>query len=106
MPGPGGRCSNRSMALRMRRHLAEALPLLVVEPVPARLRAYVDGDPVLDTARGVLVWEPRRIVPMYAAPETDLRLEVKAAEPQPVAPSLDTLPPVLGPDSFEPHTSP
>lgn len=94
------------MALRMKRHLAEALPHLVFEPVPVRLRAYAGGDPVLDTDRGVLVWEPRRIVPMYAVPEADLRLEISTAEPQPAPPMPDTLPPILGPESFEPHTTP
>ena len=94
------------MALRMRRHLAEAVPLLVFEPVQVRLRAYVDDVPVVDTDRGVLVWEPRRIVPVYAVPESDLRLEVSARAPQPVPPPLDTLPPFLGPDSFAPHTTP
>lgn len=75
------------------------------EPVPVRLRAYLDGVPVVDTDRAVLVWEPRRIVPMYAVPESDLLLEVGAAGPQPDAPPSDTLPPVLGPARFEPHTT-
>lgn len=94
------------MALRMRKHLADAVPQLLFEPVPVRLRAYLEGVPVVDTDRGALVWEPRRIVPVYAVPQADLRVEVSEADPQPVPPSVDTLPPVLGPDSFEPHTTP
>ena len=70
-----------------------------------RLRAFTDGEPALDTQRGVLVWEPRRIVPTYAVPEADLRLG-EPTDPPPPAPDLAALPPMLGPDSFEPHTTP
>lgn len=94
------------MALRMRAHLADAVGQLAVEPVRFRLRAFVDGLAVVDTQGGMLVWEPRRIVPVYAVPEADLQLQVDATEPQPDPPSLDVLPPLLGPDSFEPHTTP
>lgn len=95
-----------SMAVRMRRFLGEALPQLVFEPVPMRLRAYVGDDVVVDTQRGVLVWEPRRIVPVYAVPESDIRGSTAPADPQPPAPDLAELPPVLGPESFDPHTTP
>ena len=94
------------MALRMKWHLGKAVPELGFEPVPMRLRAFVDGAPALDTQRGVLVWEPRRIVPVYAVPEDDLHLEIEPSDPQPGPPDLDALPPMLGPDSFEPHTVP
>jgi uncharacterized protein (DUF427 family) len=94
------------MALRMKQFLGEALPQLAFEPVPVRLRAYVGNDVILDTGRGVLVWEPRRIVPVYAAPASDVRGTTTPAEPQPLAPDLADLPPVLGPESFEPHTTP
>src|SRR6188472_4668308 len=94
------------MALRMRWHHAQAVPQLGFEPVAMRLRAYVDGAVALDTAGGVLVWEPRRIVPVYAVPEVDLRMVVEPTDPQPEAPDLDDYPPMLGPDTFEPHTTP
>ena len=95
-----------SMALRMKRHLGQAVPQLGYERVPMRLRAFVDGEPALDTQRGVLVWEPRRIVPMYAVPEHDLLVRVEPTNPPPEPPDLDALPRILGPDSFEPHTTP
>ena len=94
------------MALRMKWHLGKATPQLGWEPVPARLRAYVDGSPALDTRGGVLVWEPRRIVPVYAVPEDDLLVAVEPTDPQPDPPDLAAFPPMLGPDSFEPHTTP
>lgn len=94
------------MALRMKWHLGQAIPQLGFEPVPMRLRAFMDDEPVLDTQHGVLVWEPRRIVPVYAVPEQDLLVKVEATDPAPQPPDLDSLPPMLGPDSFEPHTTP
>ena len=42
------------------------------EPVTRRVRASLHGAPVLDTTDAALVWEPRRIVPMYAVPPEDL----------------------------------
>lgn len=94
------------MALRMKHHLGQAVPQLGFEPVPMRLRAYRDGELALDTQHGVLVWEPRRIVPVYAVPEDDLLLGTEPTEPPPEPPDLDSFPPMLGPDTFEPHTTP
>lgn len=90
----------------MKWHLGKATPQLGYEPVPMRLRAYVGDAVALDTRGGVLVWEPRRIVPVYAVPEDDLQLTVEPTDPQPVPPDLDAFPPMLGPDTFEPHTTP
>ena len=56
------------MALRMKHHLGQSMSQLRFEPVPTRLRATLAGETVLDTRRGVLVWEPRRLVPVYAVP--------------------------------------
>ena len=94
------------MALLMTWHLGQAIPQLRFEPVPTRLRAFVDGALALDTEHGVLVWEPRRIVPVYAVPEEDLLLRIEPTDPPPEQPDLDLLPPMLGPDRFEPHTTP
>lgn len=90
----------------MRWHLGRAVPELGFEPVAARLRAYVGDDLALDTQAGVLVWEPRRIVPVYAVPADDLLLQVEPPDPPPEPPDLAAYPPMLGPDSFEPHTTP
>lgn len=40
------------------------------------MRAFLDGAPVVDSARAVLVWEPGRIVPGYAVPEEDVAAEL------------------------------
>jgi uncharacterized protein (DUF427 family) len=90
----------------MKWHIGQSVPQLGYERVPMRLRAYVDSELALDTQRGVLVWEPRRIVPMYAVPEGDLLVGVEPTDPPPEPPDLNALPRILGPDSFEPHTTP
>ena len=39
------------------------------EPTDKRLRIYLNEAQVADTVNGLLVWEPRRVVPTYAVPE-------------------------------------
>jgi uncharacterized protein (DUF427 family) len=65
------------MATRMRDLIGGALPSLRYEPTEKRLRIYLGDEPVADTINGLLVWEPRRVVPTYAVPEADIsaRLE-------------------------------
>lgn len=92
------------MAVRMTQHLAAANDDLRFQPTRPRVRALSGGDVVADSTRALLVWEPRRIVPMYAVPEEDLRFGVRPAAEQRDPPVLDRLPPVLGPASFERHT--
>lgn len=89
----------------MKAHLGALIPQLVFEPAPMRLRAFVGDRCAFDTRSAVLVWEPRRVVPTYAVPERDLALTVEPADPQPEPPDPAALPPVLGPESFEPHTT-
>ena len=42
------------------------------EPVEKRVRA----DDVVDSTRAVLVWEPRRVTPLYAVPAADIAAPV------------------------------
>jgi uncharacterized protein (DUF427 family) len=56
----------------MRDLLGSGLTSLRYEPTEKRLRIALDGEPVADTVNGLLVWEPRRLVPTYAVPETDV----------------------------------
>jgi uncharacterized protein (DUF427 family) len=94
------------MALRMRHHLGAALSQLRFEPSPARIRAFGDGEPVLDSQRALLVWEPRRLIPVYAVPADDLVATATATDPQPEPPDLTSVPPMLGPMDFWLHTIP
>ena len=65
------------MGTRMRDLLGSELRSLRYEPTEKRLRVYLDGESVANTVDGLLVWEPRRVVPTYAVPERDVtaRLE-------------------------------
>ncbi len=97
---------NEGVALRMRHHLGAAVPMLRFEPVPTRVRAFLDGKPALDTRRALLVWEPRRLVPTYAVPVRDVLIDQRPSDPQPDPPDLGSLPPMLGPEHFWQHTTP
>lgn len=91
------------MALRMAHHVMTSLPELRFEPVTRRIRCLVDGVTVADTTDGMLVWEPRRILPVYAVPPDDIDAELVPFSSG-HGPDPDTLPPVLGPENFGVHT--
>ena len=89
--------------MRMGEHLMSLVGQLRYEPVSRRVRASLDGVPVLDTTDAVLVWEPRRVVPQYAVPVADVAASlVPCAAPE----VPDRLPPVLGPVHFGWHHTP
>lgn len=88
------------MALRLGSHLRGLTDQFRFEPVDKRIRASCDGQPVLDTTGAALVWEPRRVVPMYAVPEADITATLLPCA-TPTAPAQ--LPPVLGPVNFGWH---
>jgi hypothetical protein len=67
------------MGTRMRDLLDGALGSLRYEACEKHLRTYLDGVPVADTVKGVLVWEPRRLVPTYAVPHADFAAELESA---------------------------
>lgn len=68
------------MAIRLADLLFAQLGELRYEPVQKRVRALLDGRPVLDSTRAVLVWEPQRLVPQYAVPVADVAAELVAAD--------------------------
>jgi uncharacterized protein (DUF427 family) len=97
-------------ALDFAAHIFSALPELRVYPEAKRIRAFVAGEPVIDTTRAMVVWEPRRIVPSFAVPVDDLRASLvavageTAAEEHPV--QVGDGPPVLTPGtSFAAHST-
>jgi uncharacterized protein (DUF427 family) len=61
------------MALDLADHFFAALPELRYHPTTKRIRAFVDGEVVVDSTRTWIVWEPRRVVPSYAVPHSDIR---------------------------------
>src|SRR4051812_30892989 len=67
------------MSTRMRDLLARARRELRYEPVERRIRANLGTEPVADSTRAILVWEPRRVVPSYAVPVEDISAELSPA---------------------------
>lgn len=53
-------------------------PQLRYEPTAKRVRASLDGAAVVDTLHAYLVWEPRRITPIFAVPEQELLADLAA----------------------------
>ncbi len=76
----------------MRDLMIERLGELRYEPTDKWLRAAVGGVGVVDSTGALLVWEPRRIVPSYAVPVSDLAATLA---PVPSGPPSDA--PVLSP---------
>jgi len=79
------------------------------EYIDKRIRATLAGVTVIDTPAPMLVWEPRRITPSYAVPESDVRGSLTPAAFSPAgevtALTLDDRP-ILDPSiSFSHHSS-
>ena len=70
-----------AVSIRVRDLLMGELPALRHEPIDKRIRATLGGATVIDTSRALLVWEPRRVVPTYAVPESDVDAEVVPGGP-------------------------
>lgn len=68
------------MALSMTSYMFSALGELRVHPTEKRIRAFVDGEPVIDTTHARIVWEPRRVVPQFAVPVADVSAELTAVD--------------------------
>jgi uncharacterized protein (DUF427 family) len=49
------------------------------EPIEWRVRASLGAQPIVDSTRALLVWEPRRVCPSYAVPAEDIRSELGEA---------------------------
>jgi uncharacterized protein (DUF427 family) len=86
------------MSTRMQDLFAAALRELRYEPIERRIRA----DDAVDSTSALLVWEPRRVTPSYAVPESDI-----SAELTPAALDAMTVAGVLHPGiPFTVHTAP
>lgn len=98
------------MAVQMQPQFMRLLDELRYEPTAKRIRALAGGHTVVDTTGGVVVWEPRRVVPTYGVPVVDLRCELAPAPTADVAPRPERLqeggPTVLTPSTpFGLHTT-
>ena len=70
------------MATKLSEILFGAFPDLRYQPTSKRVRADLNGSPVVDTQQALLIWEPKRVTPVFAVPEKDLlvRLETPASQ--------------------------
>lgn len=100
---PWGGAQTQRMGIDLQQQWFHDLAELRYTATPKRLRAFLDGQMVLDSRDAFLVYEPRRVVPWYAVPAGDLHLELTEQEPCPV-PEVRT--PVLPPHHNEWHTVP
>ena len=74
------------------------------EPTTKRIRALLGDQPVLDSRRAVVLWEPRRVVPCYAVPANDVVGVLSPAAPVTPGPDVQA---VLHPGiPFSRHSSP
>ncbi|UKA63770.1 DUF427 domain-containing protein [Arthrobacter sp. FW306-04-A] len=60
------------MATKLSGVILGTFPQLRYEPTAKRIRASLGGNTVVDTLHAWLVWEPRRITPIFAVPEAEL----------------------------------
>src|SRR5262245_38115688 len=67
------------MGTRMRDAMMGRLGELRYEPTEKRIRVYLGDHLLVDTTGAYLVWEPRRIVPSYAVPVSELHGELSGA---------------------------
>jgi uncharacterized protein (DUF427 family) len=75
------------MATRLSKVLMGAFPQLRYEPTAKRVRASLGGNVVVDTVQAWLVWEPRRVTPIFAVPEQELLADL--APPALPAPTVE-----------------
>ena len=82
------------MALQISPEFWKFIPQLRFEPTPRRIRAQLGDNTVVDSNRAYLVYEPRRVTPIFAVPPQDIdaELTVPAAGP-PAGDPLAAVPP-------------
>lgn len=90
----------------MQHLVGEQLGALRSAPTPWRIRGDLAGATVADTRDGLLVWEPKRVTPIYAVPREHLAGEVvEVGAPRQLAPH-ESRRPVLDPTvPFDAHTA-
>jgi uncharacterized protein (DUF427 family) len=64
------------MSTKMQDLMQRALGELRHEPIEWRVRARLGDRTIADSTRAILLWEPRRVCPIYAVPAEDIRGEL------------------------------
>lgn len=95
------------MAIQLQERMAGLLGDLRVAGTPWRIRGVRGDEVVVDSRNAVLVWEPKRVTPVYAVPESDVAGRIEPlGPPRPLEPS-EARRPVLDPSvPFDAHTAP
>lgn len=60
------------MAVRLSTEMRALAHQLRYEPTPRRIRAEAGGRTVIDSQEAFLVFEPRKLTPVFAVPDTDI----------------------------------
>ena len=97
------------MALQLSPAFWTFLPQLRYEPTPRRIRAQLGNNTVVDSTDAFLVYEPRRVTPIYAVPATDIDGVLTPASNLPDKDPLAEVPPNALMDPrfpFSAHTAP
>ncbi|WP_423182877.1 DUF427 domain-containing protein [Arthrobacter sp. NyZ413] len=93
------------MATKLSEVIVGTFAQLRYEPTPKRIRASVGGNAVVDTLHAWLVWEPKRITPVYAVPEEEMLVELRpAGAPATDVPEVAVRLSAGAPQSFDPRT--
>ena len=90
------------MSTRVRDAMRQRLRELRHEPIDKRVRAELGGETVVDSTRALLVWEPRRVTPLYAVPLDDVRGDLTTSTAEPVTSDAPVLHPGI---PFAAHSS-
>jgi uncharacterized protein (DUF427 family) len=92
------------VAILLSEQLNGLMGQLRFQPVDKHVRALLGGQLVADSYHPVLVWEPRRVTPLYAFPRADVIADL---EPDSSEPPRDPGRPMLDPRvAFGVHTAP
>jgi uncharacterized protein (DUF427 family) len=89
------------VAVQMRELIGSGFDSLRYEPCAKRIRVWSGDQPVADTTNAYLVWEPRRVVPTYAVPVSDVSARLVPASVDDAATSQPILDPRV---PFTAHT--
>ncbi|AOT03264.1 DUF427 domain-containing protein [Arthrobacter sp. U41] len=69
------------MAVRLRSEMRALAHGLRYEPTPRRIRADAGGRTVVDSQDALLVFEPRKLTPVFAVPEADIAADLLPSSP-------------------------
>jgi uncharacterized protein (DUF427 family) len=92
------------MATKLSQVLFAAFPDLRYQPTAKRIRALAGGSAVVDTRNALLVWEPKRITPVYAVSDGDLQAELEPASLSGDVPEFGVKVMLDAPPALDPRT--